>query len=918
MANRADLNIMEFEAYKRYKQDTDYIAAWLATNAQKCGYEVLFVSQDNGPINIEGAENIMSSEKARKEAETLKKRAAIIAPEMLHSGASTLYVRSKDLVGMAKAITKAGDVKVSDIVCDMVKRASRHRAGWSLALEAMGFNDESELLEVLLKLHGLLQDATYHEHDAKSGPVRQEQPSIDASGIVSGIDGLSFQSVNQQSSTVVHRPYVQPVIFDRGDGEIETEFVLGLSLFLWDLMARRQILKSYWMRYPDKYETTIPGIVADLLIGQARAMESDFEDTMVWPLKYPKAQYPTPTLPALLCWRLEENDAEIHEIVKDVLFNEIITKPFDHSAALRADCNVALLPQYTACQYFRKKTQHLSNAQLVDVGITSFERDERFHPEMVSALKLLQSGRCALAASVSPFGEDNLTKAVFEFQKTGYAPIWMLFGLAVQSDAIKTVRETAIERAKRGLNTPSIIEGLQDTVTSFSKAIAEVGKAKETFPQSEAEKKYYEDLGNLRERLREWVTEDKVGKWARGLPGCDCMYVKRVMSQDNWYLKETPLRAAALQYTAAMQMNRIGQCIEEHSRHVFIMAHLYKACRLRNTAIPTWPDMEFVIRRQGADRLFGGEAPNSLDGSFHKLLQACHYSTMTYEDYDKLRDDPNKTIGDAKQLRQLEDLSPFSKHGFYTQESMMTESPDTLHVNLIATLQAPNAPQQLAELCLLRPEQTAEYFAIWKREWGTDKQDGRSAWLGNTICLETWTRADSLNVNFDILALHTVCTEIWSLTLKTLKSTPTYTFPPSIDLETDPLAHQSLALDILGKASTGDTAILGILADAIEQIILEPCTPSRQHTRKVWNGDRGLAGAVFQCAKRGLEYPIHFLANDKEIVQGFYSGWIRSRLAKGLVPGAVRAWVEGEQKDEKGVDGKGVDGLRKWGMKQVW
>ncbi|KAF7569657.1 hypothetical protein PtrM4_120720 [Pyrenophora tritici-repentis] len=372
---------------------------------------------------------------------------------------------------MAKAVIKVGTVEVPDFLCDMTKRACKNRAGWSLALHAMQFDDEGELMDILLEVHTLLHDATFHEHDAKSGPISQERSPIDASGIVSGIDGLSLQSADQQSSTIFQRPHVQPVIFDRGDEEFHTEFSLGLSLFFWDLMARRDIVKNFWRRYPDLYETTIPGVVTDVFIGQVRALERDFEDTMVWPFKFPKAQYPTPLLPALFCARFERTAHNVREKAKDVLYNEIKTKPFDHTAALGPHCKVALLAQHTACQYYRKQTQHLSNAELIDVGITSFEHDQRYYFDMVGALKLLQS----------------------------------------------VVAETTIDRADNKLDTPRIMDGLEDTITSFSKTIAEIEKAKEPFPRGEAEKKCYEDLGILQERLREWVIEDKVEKWTRGM-----------------------------------------------------------------------------------------------------------------------------------------------------------------------------------------------------------------------------------------------------------------------------------------------------------------------------------------------------------------------------------------------------------------
>ena len=130
-------------------------------------------------------------------------------------------------------------------------------------------------------------------------------------------------------------------------------------------------------------------------------------------------------------------------------------------------------------------------------------------------------------------------------------------------------------------------------------------------------------------------------------------------------MEETPLRAGVLKYTASMQMNQISQRIEENNRCIFIMAHIYSACRLNNAAIPTWPDLEFVIHRQSADHIYGGQAPSSLNDSFQKLLQACGYPAMSYESFGKSRgDDAAKAGGDARQARRLKNLCPFLEHWF--------------------------------------------------------------------------------------------------------------------------------------------------------------------------------------------------------------------------------------------------------------
>jgi hypothetical protein len=51
------------------------------------------------------------------------------------------------------------------------------------------------------------------------------------------------------------------------------------------------------------------------------------------------------------------------------------------------------------------------------------------------------------------------------------------------------------------------------------------------------------------------------------------------------------------------------------------LAHLYVATKLLDPDAPVWPDMEFVLARQGSDHLFDGPAPTTLAGSLCKLKE---------------------------------------------------------------------------------------------------------------------------------------------------------------------------------------------------------------------------------------------------------------------------------------------------------
>jgi hypothetical protein len=87
-----------FTSYRRYKEDTDYIACWLATTAKRCG----FVTTQGGP-----QKPVEKPKKLKGRARTLARRhAAANADNHKSTTPSATYtIAIKDFLPMAQYIS---------------------------------------------------------------------------------------------------------------------------------------------------------------------------------------------------------------------------------------------------------------------------------------------------------------------------------------------------------------------------------------------------------------------------------------------------------------------------------------------------------------------------------------------------------------------------------------------------------------------------------------------------------------------------------------------------------------------------------------------------------------------------------------------------------------------------------------------
>jgi hypothetical protein len=97
-----------------------------------------------------------------------------------------------------------------------------------------------------------------------------------------------------------------------------------------------------------------------------------------------------------------------------------------------------------------------------------------------------------------------------------------------------------------------------------------------------------------------------------------------------YFLKRHPVRCGLMKHHLYARLHELRFAGKNNLANITWLAHLYVARKWLDPDAPVWPDMEFVLARQGSDYLFNGPAPTTLAESLHKLKKRHRRNTYRY------------------------------------------------------------------------------------------------------------------------------------------------------------------------------------------------------------------------------------------------------------------------------------------------
>ncbi|KAM0433407.1 hypothetical protein ACHAPT_004285 [Fusarium lateritium] len=231
--------------YQQYKEDTDYVAAWLACTAKSCGYS------PSGSTPSNTGKKATGKGKGKKSGKSSSSKAT----------ACKNVVAIKDFVPMAQIIaSQKPAITVSQFFFKTLSRVIEVRSSFAARLATHGVAPDEEsdqshshFVQVLQRVREILQPCC---------PFPSEMPSAStpAAGTVESItnifDRLELYEPSQKLHSAPDIPKPEPIdqghLYEAETPCSEQEAMITFALLIRDLDTIRETILCAWLRHTDQ------------------------------------------------------------------------------------------------------------------------------------------------------------------------------------------------------------------------------------------------------------------------------------------------------------------------------------------------------------------------------------------------------------------------------------------------------------------------------------------------------------------------------------------------------------------------------------------------------------------------------------------------------------------------------------------
>ncbi|KAI0880217.1 uncharacterized protein GGS22DRAFT_175449 [Annulohypoxylon maeteangense] len=590
-------------SYQQYKEDTDSIAAWLASTAKSCGYPSDLLI--NGPTIKATSARLKG--KARAEA---KKKPSTTKPSPAHK----YIIKIKDFVPLAEFVASKRDVSISNSFMATLRRVIIARGGFGEKLAEQGsvpdeLSDAKHgyFVGILEKVFEVLKPRVKTKETAPS-PV----PSSDEPGVSDFVNQFASLQVYEPSDDFLNAPDLErpkPLEGDKIAYEAEPadsleDLFVALTMLINDVNKIRSRIEWIWTNYRDGFfDLAAAAVATNTAIDLARHLTDDVEPLFkdhggLWKV--------------LNKWYLVQMLMKGYD-VSDI-FNEDSADNFNYDTYDIADGTYILtcrlvsafipviqpdnIPLYKDGMfgYYDPQSDRASKT-----GYQKFEEDRIL-------LMTIFGEHMAVVRGVANYPvEDEFLRGIQELTNTREISFCLVFAAQIFLDIHYILREHA----------GKCLETLQKNLKFFDREIEEYFKFHknlkiENWPASN------DHMLREYQRKIKWVLDDpgyKVkAKAYEKLSGHAPLSMEK-----NLLLKTSPILSGLMLYHFRSEIWDIGIALANAWGSITYSLHLYNALRSANLLTRTWKDMDLVRTLLGDSSFFVGDAPKTLSQSMKKF-----------------------------------------------------------------------------------------------------------------------------------------------------------------------------------------------------------------------------------------------------------------------------------------------------------
>ena len=615
-------------SFKQYKEDSDAVATWLATTAQKCGYaKDLLFKEDQ------------SSQKAPK----LRGRARKLARDAAKAGAPqpSLAQPSKgylisvdDFISLAEWITKTTPrIEVPASFNSVLNRAitvrKRHHSYWYGQTEQNKADPELRkaneghgyFIGVLEKVREVLRPRmptdVIKDSLAQSTATRRASDADTSSNIVNLFHNLDLEDTvipsdnddpSRESASAEH-PKVEWTTKQSTESELEEVYFAVHCLFN-DFHNLRHYIQAVWKGYKaGAFDLVAVSLVTNTAIDLARSLQEDFEETFP---NYTDFEKHINVLFLQLCLAAGTDPLSKERLDDEMnfaVYNEAEEIFFPTYMLLSSFCDVL---KAVPLPIYKPGTYGIYNASS---NRNSKSAREKFREDKIIMLEALPEF-CLLARSDQVLGEDELTRGVRQMVKTKQVPMWLTFAAQIFLDIHHIFRAEVEKGFHDFVRSSKFIETNINQVLTFHEKLRV-----HNWPRSNDQ-----GLQLILNQVDDWAKADMLQKIRARLTKSAGMPVP----QPFFLIRQHPLLCGLLSYAIRANAEEASIVFVNAWGSVLYSAHLYNAVKQEGMLNASWKDMDLALHLHETKDMFVGDFPKTVDDYFKRFTLAVGYSASNF------------------------------------------------------------------------------------------------------------------------------------------------------------------------------------------------------------------------------------------------------------------------------------------------
>jgi hypothetical protein len=659
-----------YDSHKRYKEDSNHVATWLARTAQKYGYP-LKDQPSTSPLSHPPSRRLKG--KARKQA-----REAQSAAE--GSGTTDVAIRHtitvKEFTDLARWIANVKPpVKVPALILYLIRSAIELRKRCAEWFQNNGANEELEVdnlthshfIGVLEEVLHILEpnsvsDGTNSTHEGRHSESKTTSQNIAGAKSETGLDKLTnlYDVLSIESNALddatptadtatsaknIVSSKTTPPTLPKKLYEVEStdeDLIFAFYCFFYDLHELRKFLLKLWIRYKDRsLDLMSVSVTTNTAINLVSRAEEDFFATH--PILTSEFLEKIPALVPRTRGHLDNllNNAKSESIHPFFLQTQTTLKWFCDRVqqgvpqTVIKQCGVSDLPTDQSGNTIQHQVER-------DQGVLILALTEIFYMTQMKSTPIA----------------DELTHgfASMVFEKT--LPLWMAYAAQIFLDIYNVL----------GADVGRGFSELQASGTHISSVLKEYYNSS---PPSTAQASKEEGFRSLSVLIDSWILGDALDHFKR-------KFLKLPVSaplEAFSLFKRHPLICGLFQFQLYTNLQYHSLISAGEWGSILYMAHLYEGCRQAANLTQIWADMELVKDIHTREQIFLGRVPQTVDESLKCISLMLGVSPVSFARGTR----PNR-LKKSNKKRSLKFNAPVSNA--FVENWMKTNNPRLMMNNL--------------------------------------------------------------------------------------------------------------------------------------------------------------------------------------------------------------------------------------------